>query len=129
MEREVEMGEWEERIIRKVHGVYIQPGLSCMQERTDTPLRLLEALELAQRDSRKRMQGFLPRVEDSLVKFAGTNEIQLGALAKGLLEVGKVVKGLLSREGQPNTTGGTPPYGLGGGARAAKGGGVVAAGH
>ena len=56
MEREVEMGEWEERFIRKVHGVYIQPGLSCMQERTDTLLRRPDGLELAQRDSTKKME-------------------------------------------------------------------------
>ena len=55
------------------------------------------------------MEGLLPRVEDFLVKFAGTNETQLGALTKGLVEVGEVVKGLLSRESQPNTTEGTPP--------------------
>ena len=60
MEREVEVGEWEERFIRKVHGVYIQPGSSCMQERTDTLLRRLEELELVQRDSTKRMEGLLP---------------------------------------------------------------------
>ena len=48
MEREVEMGEWEERLIRKVHGVYIHSGLSCIQERTDTLLRRLEGLEMAQ---------------------------------------------------------------------------------
>ena len=42
------------------------------------------------------------------MKFAGTNKIQLGDLTKGLVEVGEVVKGLLSRESQPNTTEGTP---------------------
>ena len=41
-EREVEIGGWEEQFIRKLHGVYIQPGLSCMQERTDNLLRRLE---------------------------------------------------------------------------------------
>ena len=92
------------RFLRKIHGVYIQPGLSCMQERTDTLLRRLEELELVQRDSTTRMEGLLPRVEDFLVKFAGTNETQMGALSKGLVEVGEVVKGLLSRESQPNTT-------------------------
>ena len=46
----VEMGEWEQQFIRKVHGVYIQPGLSCMQGRTDTLLRRLEGLDLTRRD-------------------------------------------------------------------------------
>ena len=87
------------RLIRRVHGEYIQPGLSCKQERTDTLLRRLEELELVQRDSTKRMEGFLSRV----VKFAGTNETQLGAITKGLVEVGEALKGLLSRESQPNT--------------------------
>ena len=69
------------------------------------------------------MEGLLPRVEDFLVKFAGTNETQLGALTKGLVEVGEVVKGLLSREKYDR------PYGPRGGVRDAKGGAVVEAGH
>ena len=80
-----------------------------MQERTDALLRRLEELELGQRASTTRPEGLLPRVEDFLVKFAGTNETQLGALTKGLMEVSEVVNGLLSRESQPNTTGRTPP--------------------
>ena len=51
----------------------------------------------------------MPRVEDFLVKFAEINKTQLRALTKGLVEVGDVVKGLLVRESQPNTTLGTPP--------------------
>ena len=53
------------------------------------------------------MEGLLPRVEDFLVNFAGTNETAFGALTEGLVEVGEVVKCLLSRESQPNTTEGT----------------------
>ena len=121
MEREVEMGEWEEQFIRKIHGVYIQPGLSCMQERTDTLLRRLEQLELAQRDSTKRMEGLLPRVEEFLVKFAGTNETQLGAWVRSSRVCCPVRVNQIRPRGPPLWT---PSW-----CRAAKGGGFVAAGH
>ena len=52
------------------------------------PAETLEELELVQRDSTKRMEGLWPRVEDFLVKFTRTNETQLGAITKGLVEVG-----------------------------------------
>ena len=78
-------------------------GVDCMQEQTENLLRRLEGLELAHRDSTKRMEG-LPRVDDFLVNLAGTNEIQPGTLTKGLVEVAEVIKGLLARQGQTNTT-------------------------
>ena len=54
IEREVEMSEWEQRFIRKIHGVYIRPGLSCMQERTDTLLRRLVDIEVEAPDEYKQ---------------------------------------------------------------------------
>ena len=45
------------------------------------------------------VEGLLPKVEDFLEKFSGSTEVQLAVLSKGLGEVGEVVSGLLSRQG------------------------------
>ena len=41
----------------------------------------------------------LPKVQDFLEKLSGSTELQLAVLSKGLGEVGEVVSGMLSRQG------------------------------
>jgi len=90
--------------MKRVHKEYIKPGMLGMQERSDALLYRLERLELSHRQSSETVGGLLPKVEDFLKKFTGSNETQLATLSKGLGDVGAAVAGLLARQEQPQTS-------------------------